>query len=106
MQPSGLLSVFLPLWVVAFGAIVFYKVAVGEITLNGLLTVDGQRVSPGRIQLLLATLVGVFSFLASALDTHRLPVIPDSLLASLFASHSVYLTGKGIHARKHRTTRR
>jgi hypothetical protein len=82
-----------------FGTII-YLVLIGRINLKGLLRDkrDGE-ISPGRIQLLVVTLMtaGMYIMrLLSSEDAGVLPALPQdqNLLVLLGGSHIVYLSGK------------
>ena len=57
MTPSKALAVMMVLWLGGLGAVVLYRMLVGAISLDGLLTTDGRNHSPARLQLLLVTLL-------------------------------------------------
>jgi hypothetical protein len=85
----------------SFFGMVLWKIAVGEISLAGLLTTKepggGSTFSPARLQLLIFTVVVAGTYLHAALATPRpqaLPTLPNSVIAVLGGSHAVYLGGK------------
>lgn len=78
--------------------IVAYLLLTRKINLNGLLRDhhDG-RLSPGRIQALVATIFGSASYLMSVLAhpaAESLPPVSNELLVIVGGSHSLYLAGK------------
>ena len=78
--------------------IVAFKLLAGQIKTRGLLA-DKKTgsFSPGRLQLLVATLGGAafyFFNLVSATDTSALPPVPTELLLIVGASNAGYLSGK------------
>jgi hypothetical protein len=88
-----------------FFGIVLYKIVVGDISLAGLLDAklpDGRRsFSPGRLQLLIFTVVVAGYYLhAVVANPHRdsLPDLPPSVVAALGGSQAVYLGGKALSA--------
>jgi len=94
------LSIFVryEIWLLILGLIfvVGYQLLTGRINTKKLLhnkTTD--RPSPGRVQLLMLTLVGaLYYLLRTADDPQKLPEIPNELLLILGGSNLVYLTGK------------
>jgi hypothetical protein len=85
----------------AFAAVVFIQLLTGGISTGFLLhgtQKDGRRYfSPGRVQLLVVTVFVAFGYLMSvAKNPNRtsLPDVDESVLALLFGSHVVYLSGK------------
>jgi len=87
----------------SFFGMVLWKIAVGEISLAGLLTTKepggGSTFSPARLQLLIFTVVVAGNYLHAALATprpHALPPLPNSVIAVLGGSHAVYLGGKAL----------
>lgn len=89
-------------FIAALAAIVFLKILVGSISLNGLLTGDRgngtEYFSVGRTQLLLSTVIAAVSYLrqvASAPSLTSLPDISANTLAMLGGSQLLYLVGKG-----------
>jgi hypothetical protein len=94
------LSIFVryEIWllILALIFVVGYQLLTGKISTKKLLhnkTTD--RLSPGRVQLLMLTLVGALYYLLSTADNpQKLPEIPNELLLILSGSNLVYLTGK------------
>lgn len=81
-------------------AIVVYQIVTGKINTRGLLNDEHGAFSPGRLQLLLATLAGasyVFSQVMEsiALGAGKFPDLDPKWLLGLFGSHALYLGGKG-----------
>ena len=79
--------------------IVFWKLLTGRISLNGLL--EGDRAdgstyfSPGRVQLLIATIFFGFYYLMQIVNNpSAFPPVPQELLVVLGGSQAVYLGGK------------
>ena len=86
------------LFMSALLAIVVFKLLAGQINIRGLL-VDKEvgTFSPGRLQLLLATLGGaVFYFfkITGVADTGTLPPVPAEMLLIVGGSNVGYLGGK------------
>jgi len=88
-----------------FFAIVFWKLITGSVPLSQLLDGDirdpqsdtgfSSSVSPARTQMLLITLFTAIYCLAQTLhNPRRFPEIPNTLLAVLAGSQSLYLGGK------------
>lgn len=94
------LSIFVryEIWLLILGLIfvVGYQLLTGRINTKKLLhnkTTD--RPSPGRVQLLMLTLVGALYYLLTTAENPReLPDIPNELLLILGGSNLIYLTGK------------
>jgi hypothetical protein len=85
----------------AFAAVVFIQLLTGGINTTSLLygrQRDGQcYFSPGRVQLLVVTVLVALGYLVSVLKNPNRTALPDvdeSVLALLFGSHIVYLSGK------------
>ena len=78
--------------------IVAFKLLIGQIIVRGLLTgKEDGKFSPGRLQLLMATLGGaIFYFvkIAGATDMDALPPVPTELLLLVGGSNVGYLGGK------------
>ena len=82
-----------------FFGIVFWRLLTGRISLNGLL--EGDRAdgstyfSPGRVQLLIATILFAFYYLTQIVNKpSAFPPVPQELLVVLGGSQAVYLGGK------------
>jgi hypothetical protein len=80
--------------------IVFYGMLTGTINTTGLLHDKGTSsgFSPGRLQLLIATIVVAFYYIGQAFtkDGGQFPVIPNEMLLILGGSHTFYLGAKTI----------
>jgi len=81
--------------------VVLSKVFAGGITLAGLLTVKGGKddgtFSPGRAQMLMATLLTAMYYLIQVINNPTagsLPPLPGTLVGVLGGSHAIYLGGK------------
>jgi hypothetical protein len=81
--------------------VVVLKVFAGGIAMSGLLTVKGGKdaasFSPGRVQMLMATLVTAMYYLLQVMNNpsvDRLPDVPTGLVGVLGGSHAIYLGGK------------
>jgi hypothetical protein len=85
--------------------LVLWKIAVGEISLAGLLATKepggGSTFSPARLQLLIFTVVVAGNYLHAMLANPQgpsLPTLPYSVIAALGGSHAVYLGSKVMSA--------
>jgi hypothetical protein len=94
MNPGDFLGWFLQAWLAASAAIVAYRILTGRISLNGLITIDGSRFSPERLQLILITIGILASYTESALSTKSMPALPSEFVAVFAASQVLYLGGK------------
>lgn len=81
--------------------IVLYKLFTGSIPLSGLLTAQDSKgnlsFSPGRAQMLMATVLTALYYLLQVIEnpsTDTLPSIPYTLVAILGGSQAVYIAGK------------
>jgi hypothetical protein len=86
-------------WLVAVATLVTYRILTGRTALNGVFTMDGDRFSPERLQMLFVTLGALAIYASEALaapvaSTKSLPPLPEGLLAFLAGSHVLYLGGK------------
>ena len=100
LVPIVLLELTLILGLLAF--VVAYKMLTGAINMRGLLDdkVSGG-LSPGRVQLLISTVMGAGYYLLLAIEqapSGRLPDIPAEALLLVGGSQLLYLGGK---ARSH-----
>jgi hypothetical protein len=82
-----------------FFGIVFWKLLTGGISLSGLLEGDRQDgdtyFSPGRVQLLMVTVLFALQYLFQILkNPAAFPPVPEELLVVLGGSQAVYLGGK------------
>ena len=78
---------------------VAYKAVTGHINLKGLLAdKETHAFSPGRLQLLIVTLVGVGVYLRQLAQSPpgTLPAPNIQMLSAIAASQGVYLTGKAV----------
>lgn len=88
-----------------FFGVVAFNLANGNISLAGLLETKGPSgapaFSPGRLQMLIATVVIAGQYLYSVIANPTqgsLPTLPPAAVAVLGGSHAVYLGGKAIDA--------
>ena len=86
-----------------FVAVVFWKLATGEMAIEDLLTgyrreEDGTYTayeSAGRVQTFLVTIgVGAYYVLQVIRNPHQFPDVPNLMVGTLAGSHAVYLGGK------------
>jgi hypothetical protein len=98
-----LLAYFIVTWTFGVIALVVYKLLIGHINLNGLLSnSDDGSISPERVQLLLVTLASVALFAQEALFKGKLPELSDVstpsnlplVLAGFGGSQTLYVIGK------------
>jgi hypothetical protein len=85
------------LFVGGLALLVTYQLLTGKVNVNGLLREKhGDRgFSPGRLQLLVFTVVGAIYYMLLLLeDPKTFPDIPEGLLLVLGGSNSIYLAGK------------
>ena len=78
-------------------AVVAYQVLIGRINLSGLLEGKSSgQLSPGRVQLLFVTLLGMFYCLKTGLsgEGQLLRALPTEMLALIGGSQSLYLVDK------------
>jgi hypothetical protein len=94
-------NILLPLllaWYLVFASMVFYRLLTGDIATRGLLCELGAgAVSPERVQMLVATMVALSSYVTLTLSTDdptTLPTPPVWVIALLGGSQSLYLAGK------------
>lgn len=86
--------------------IVGYRLLTGKIITKGLLLdkqdKSGGKFSPGRLQMLMATILVAIYFVTQVLQSEKLPELPQEFLLALGGSHLLYLGGKtyGVLARK------
>ena len=79
--------------------VVVGKIFTGGINLSGLLTVskDDPSFSPGRAQMLMATVLTAMYYLLQVIDkpaADSLPPLPGTLVGIVGASQAIYLGGK------------
>ena len=94
----------LEMWVFVLGlaVLVAYRLLTGRITTRGLLCLDpaARQLSPSRLQLLLLTLAGAFSYMwrgGSGIASRTLvdmPPVPNEVLLIVGSSNLGYLAGK------------
>lgn len=99
MEPK-FISIAIASWLVALGAIVFMRLLNGSIRMEGLLRArSGGAISPERVQLFIASLMGAAAYAADALSKPpavdgTLRDVPDMLLTLIAGSQFLYLGGK------------
>lgn len=81
---------------VALALIIAYRLLTQQINTDGLLRdkVSGRETSPGRLQMLIVTLLIAIYYVAEVLQTQKMPDMPRELLLALGGSHLFYLGGK------------
>lgn len=91
------------LWLLALAALVALGMLTGTINTRGLLSEKRGpargRISPERVQLLLATLAAASTYVNQAVvgaGTGNLPEVPDVWLALMGGSYGIYLAGKAV----------
>jgi hypothetical protein len=94
MTPGQAFGWFLHAWMAAVVALVAFRLLTGRIALAGLLTQDGDKFSPERLQLLLATIGALVAYAAQALDARAMPADASELLILMAGSNALYLGGK------------
>jgi hypothetical protein len=94
MSPGACFEDFIALWLAAVGLLLGYRILTRQISLAGILTVDGDTFSPTRLQLLLVTVSGLTAYATASLSAHTLLPIPNSLVAVFAFSHAAYIGGK------------
>jgi hypothetical protein len=94
MTPEYFLRCFLGAWLAAVVALIAYRILTGQISLQGLFTMDGDRFSPERLQLALVTFGLLGIFVGEAFSTWKMPAVPSELIALLAGSQVLYLGGK------------
>jgi hypothetical protein len=81
----------------AFAAACALAILAGKIKLKGLLTDQDGAFSPGRLQLLIATVVACGYYLGSVVaspDDKSMPDLPAWFIAMMLGSSGLYLGGK------------
>jgi hypothetical protein len=79
---------------VSFGAIIFWKLW-QTASFAGLLRSSDGTLSPGRIQLLILTVMTAMQYLVATIhDPTQMPTIPSTLVTVLGGSQVVYLGSK------------
>jgi hypothetical protein len=94
VAPQSILKWFLLAWLGAVTALVTYRILTGRIALTGLLTMDGSRFSPERLQMLLVSLGALAVYAGGTLEAGKMTDIPDWIVAILTGSNVLYLGGK------------
>jgi hypothetical protein len=80
--------------VAAFAALTLWKV-LGTAGFSGLLLAGDGTLSPGRVQMLVLTIITAMQYLLTTVqDPSHLPVLPPALVAALGGSQAVYLGAK------------
>jgi hypothetical protein len=80
--------------ITAFGAVTLWKLFVSA-SFAGLLRSSDGTLSPGRIQLLVLTILTALQYLLATIhDPSHLPALPANLVTALGASQVVYLGAK------------
>lgn len=76
--------------------IIAYRLLTGQINTRGLLRdkVGGRAISPGRLQLLIVTLLILSYYVMEVLETKKFPNMPQSFVLALGGSNLFYLGGK------------
>lgn len=101
LQLTDASQLFVKFILAAFAAVVFVGLLTGGISTRSLLYGErkggGRYFSPGRVQLLIVTILVAFDYLVNVLqspDRESLPDVNASVLALLVGSHAIYLGGK------------
>ena len=91
----------------ALVVIIAYRLLTGQINTRGLLRdkVGGRAISPGRLQLLIVTLLIIIYYVMKVLETKKFPNMPQEFVLALGGSNLVFLGGKfyGLLASKFET---
>lgn len=75
--------------------VVFWKILTGSISLSGLFQTNDEQFSPGRVQMLIFTLMVAIRYLMQVIQNPTaFPEIPADWIAALGGSHALYLGGK------------
>lgn len=93
---TNFINLEISLLLLAIWFIIMYQLVTGKINTDGMARdkKDGGM-SPGRLQLLFFTFIGVFFFVVQAMKNPGVvPEIPPALLVLLGGSNVVYLGGK------------
>lgn len=98
MSVADILNLEVIAFIAGVGAALIFKCLTGQINLRGVLVhKDGsERVSPERVQLLIATIAAAGSYLSqvSGSSTNVMPDISTSWLYLLSGSSGIYALGK------------
>jgi hypothetical protein len=80
----------------ALAVIIAYRLLTRQINTRGLLRdkIGGRGMSPGRLQLLVVTLLIAVYYVEQVFETQKLPNMPQEYLLALGGSHLFYLGGK------------
>ena len=89
----------LMLVLIVLAAIVAYRMITQQINVTGLFMdkTGGRVISPGRVQMLMASIGMAAYYLMLVFESKgkgRLPELPNEYLAAFGASHGIYLLGK------------
>lgn len=87
------------IFLTVLAALVAYQLLTGRINTRGLLRdkMSGREFSPGRLQLLMATVGGALYYVLLIFANEKpgeFPEVPSSLLLLVGGSHAFYLGGK------------
>jgi len=75
--------------------VVFWKILTGSISLSGLFQTHDEQFSPGRVQLLIFTLIVAVRYVVQVIQNPTaFPEIPSDWIAALGGSQMLYLGGK------------
>ena len=81
--------------IVAFGAVTLWQLVRAGNFAGLLLASDNKTISPGRIQLLMVTVLTALQYLLATLhDPSHFPALPPALVAAMGGSQLVYLGTK------------
>ena len=94
MTPGSLLGMVLVAWVAAVAVLILYRILTARIPLAGLFTADGQSFSPERLQLFAMLLFALSAYVGMALQSGKMPDLPEEVLLLLGGSNALYLAGK------------
>jgi hypothetical protein len=100
MQTLGIfLRYELLILLLVLAAIIAYKLLVRQINTDGLLLekTNQRAFSPGRLQMLVVTVMIAIYYMFLVMDTEdtgRLPDLPNELMIALGGSHAIFLGGK------------
>lgn len=83
--------------------IIGFRMVTGRVNTTGLIRdKTTYKISPGRLQMLMSTLLVATYFVTMVIQKNELPTMPQEYLLALGGSHLFYLGGKsyGVLARK------
>jgi hypothetical protein len=89
--------------ILALALMVGYRLLTGRINTQGLLLDKiTHELSPGRLQMLVATMLVAIYLVAQVFETQSFPQLPQEVIMALGGSHVLYLGGKsyGVLVRK------